>query len=127
MELHLFNAGPNWLSAQELEDQLILNRTSIPGEDVNWVRPENKRHEAHWAAWRRARREVERMRIRGPALEFLNDSEAADQIVMVARRHGQEVKLKYNQPHRDPQGGDRVAKRRRRSNTDAVGRYRVHG
>ena len=33
-------------------------------------------------------------RTRGPALEFLKESNAVDQVIMTARIHGQEVKIK---------------------------------
>ena len=34
LRYHLWNRGPNYLNAQQLEELLIVNRPNRPGEDV---------------------------------------------------------------------------------------------
>ena len=52
---HLWNHGPNYLNAQQLEDSLILNRACRPGDDVkDYVRPYSDK--AEWKEWERGKK-----------------------------------------------------------------------
>ena len=56
----------------------------------------------------------------GIATAIPSGKEATDQVLRIARRDGQQIRLNYRQPQEgDPHKGDRAVKRRRRDNTHA--------
>ena len=114
LRYHLFNFGPNYLSAQKLENQLILNRSNRPGNDVkDWLRSNS--HKEEWKAWERAKQAVEELACHGAPLQFVQEGEATEHILAVARQDELEVNINYRQPREgDPHKDDRAAKRRRK-------------
>ena len=56
---HLWNRGPNYLNAQQLEELLILNRPNRPGDDVkDNVLPYSYKKE--WWEWGQAKDEIKK-------------------------------------------------------------------
>ena len=83
---------------------------------------QNPVHKAQWEAWKRAKEEVEGLCGRGLPLHFLQEREATDPVLWIARRDGQQVQLNYRQPQEgDPYKGDRAVKRRKRDSPQVQG------
>ena len=114
LDYHLWNNGPNFLDAWQLEELLILNRPSRPGDDVKDLkRPFS--HAAEWRKWERARAEMKDLCIEAAPLSFVDENEAISHIQQVIHREERVIGIQYEQPREnEPHKDDRATKRRRK-------------
>jgi len=103
---HLWNRGPNYLNAQQLEELLILNRPNRPGDDVkDNVLPYSYKKE--WWEWERAKDEIKNMGSGVAPLSFVDVSR--DEIAIgITYKQSKEIDA-----HKD----DRATKRRRKEDS----------
>ena len=114
LEHHLWNNGPNFLDARQLEELLTLNRPCRPGDDVrDHRRPYT--HVAHWQQWEQARAEMKEFCIESAPLTFVTEEEAIGHIQQVIHEEEQAMGIQYEQPkEHELQKDDRATKRRRK-------------
>ena len=114
---HLWNRGPNYLNAQQLEELLILNRPNRPGDDVKGnVLPYSYKKE--WWEWERAKDEIKNMGSGAAPLSFVDENEAVNHILQVVRRDEIAIGITYNQSKEiDSHKDDRAIKRRRKEDS----------
>ena len=119
---HLWNYGPNYLNAQQLEDLLILNRPCRPGDDVkDHQRPYS--HKAEWREWERVRDEIGRIASHAAPQIFVDENEAVNHILQVIRRDAISIGINYEQlGESDSYKDDRATKRRRKEESQGKAR-----
>ena len=114
LDHHLWNHGPNYLNAQQLEELLILNRPSRPGDDVKDLKRPYF-HNAEWREWEWARAEMKELCIYAAPLSFVDEDEAISHVQQVIRREEMTIGIQYEQPREnEPHRDDRAMKRRRK-------------
>ena len=113
----IWNRGPNYLNAQQLEELLTLNRPNRPGDDVkDNVLPYSYKKE--WWEWERAKDEIKNRGSGAAPLSFVDENEAVNHILQVVRRDEIAIGITYNQSKEiDSHKDDRAIKRRRKEDS----------